>query len=209
MKSIRRFSPVSFEKKALQTEPRDGWEIVLKYEDESDGPYLVDMSHTVKWDIQDDRLARLQPVGISIPEAAGACLYDKGILISRMNQTQAFAFHLFGNDAIRPEDPAYTDITEAFTLLALIGKDVFSIMEKISALDLQRPQTASPFFVQGPILHVASRIAVLAHDALLIAFSRGYAHSMVEAILEAGSEWNLKPGGELKFKKYIKILERF
>lgn len=203
MESIRRYSPVSFEKKAIQTEPRADWEIVLKYEDEGNGPYLVDLSHIAKWDIQDERLARLQPVGITIPEAPGACICDKGILISRMNQTQAVACYLVGNDSGLPDDPSYTDITEAYALLALIGKDVFLIMEKITALDLQQPRTAPLFFVQGPILHVPARVAVLANDALLIAFSRGYAPSMVEAILEAGSEWNLKPTGELVFKNYI------
>ena len=136
MESIRRYSPVSFEKKAIQTEQRGDWEIVLKYEDEGNGPYLVDLSHIAKWDIQDERLARLQPVGITIPEAPGACIYDKGIHISRMNQTQAVACHLVGNDSGLPDDPSYTDITEAYALLALIGKDVFSIMEKITALDL-------------------------------------------------------------------------
>lgn len=203
MESIRRYSPVSFEKKAIQTEPRGSWEVVLTYEDEGKGPYLVDMSHITKWDIQDGQLAQPQPMGITIPEASGACIYDKGILISRMNQTQAVACHLVGNNSVLPDDPSYTDITEAFALLALIGKDIFSIMEKITALDLQQPQKTPPFFVQGPILHVPCQIVVLDEDALLIAFSRGYAHSMVEAILEAGSEWNLKPAGELIFKNYI------
>jgi hypothetical protein len=203
MESIRRYSPVSFEKKAIQTEPRGDWQVVLSYEDEGNGPYLVDMSHIAKWDIQDDRLDRLQPVGILIPEAPGGCIYDQGVLISRMNQTQAVTCHLFGNDPVLPDDPAYTDITEAFALLALIGEDVFSIMEKVTALDLQQARTAPPFFVQGPILHVPSRVTVLANDAMLIAFSRGTAHSMVEAILEAGSEWNLEPAGELIFKNYI------
>ena len=131
MESIRRYSPVSFEKKAIQTESRGGWEIVLKYEDEDNGPYLVDMSHIAKWDIQDARITRLQSVGITIPETPGTCMYDNGILISRLNQTQAFACHLVGNDSVLPNDPAYTDITEAYALLALIGKDVFLIMEKI------------------------------------------------------------------------------
>jgi hypothetical protein len=152
MSLIRRYSPVSFEKKAIQTEQRGDWEIVLKYEDEDNGPYLVDMSHIAKWDIQDERIARFQPMGIIIPEAPGACIYDKGILISRLNQTQAVACHPVGNDSVLPDDPAYTDITEGYVLLALIGKDVFSIMEKITALDLQPPRTASIFLVQGPIL---------------------------------------------------------
>jgi hypothetical protein len=191
MSLIRRYSPVSFEKKAIQTEQRGGWDIVLKYEDEGNGPYLVDMSHITKWDIQDERIARLQPMGIIIPEAPGACIYDKGILISRSNQTQAVACHLVGNDSVLPDDPAYTDITEGYALLALIGKDVFSIMEKITALDLQPPRTASIFLVQGPILHVPSRVSVLADDALLIAFSRGYGHSVVEAILDAGTRWRI------------------
>jgi hypothetical protein len=203
MESIRRYSPVSFEKKAIQTEQRDDREVVLTYEDEGNGPYLVDLSHIAKWDIQDERLARIQPAGITIPEAPGACIYEKGILISRMNQTQAVAYHLVAHDSVLPDDPSYTDITEAFALLALIGKEVFSMMEKITALDLQSPQAVTPFFIQGPLLHVPCRIEVLADDALFIAFSRGYAPSMVHAILEAGSEWNLSPAGELAFKNYI------
>ena len=203
MEPIRRYSPVSFERKTILTEPHAGWEIVLKYEDEGNGPYLIDLSHIAKWDIQDERLARFQPAGVTIPEDPGDCIYDKGIIISRMNQTQAVACHLAGNDSGLPDDPSYTDITEAYALLALIGNDVFSIMEKITALDFQQACTAAPFFVQGPVLHVPCRIIVMANDALLIAFSRGYASSMVEAILEAGSEWNLTPAGELVFKNFI------
>ena len=203
MESIRRYSPVSFEKKAIQIEQRGDWEIALKYEDKGNGPYLVDLSHIAKWDIQDERIARIQPMGITIPEAPGACIYEKGVLISRMNQTQAVACHLVAHDSVLPDDSCYTDITEAFALLALIGEHVFSIMEKITALDLLSPRTAPPFFVQGPILHVPCRIDVLADDTLLIAFSRGYGSSMVKAILEAGSEWDLKPAGELVFKNYI------
>ncbi|MGD8523710.1 MAG: sarcosine oxidase subunit gamma SoxG [Desulfobacterales bacterium] len=203
MEPIRRYSPVSFEKKVIQTEQRGDWEIVLKYEDEGNGPYLVDLSHIAKWDIQDERVARIQPMGITIPEAPGAGIYEKGVLISRMNQTQAVACHLAAYDSVLPDDSSYTDITEAFAFLALIGEHVFSIMEKITALDLLPPQTAPPYFVQGPILHVPCRIDVLADDTLLIAFSRGYGASMVEAILEAGSEWYLKPAGELVFKNYI------
>ena len=206
MESIRRYSPVSFEKKAIQTEQRGGWEIVLKYEDEDNCPYLVDMSHIAKWDIQDARIARLQSVGITIPETPGTCMYDNGILISRLNQTQATVWHLSDKNLKIPDKSAYTDISEGLSLLSFLGQEVFSFMEKITALDLQSPQKLRPFYLQGPVLHIPCQVAVLEKDALIIGFSRGYAHSMVEAILEAGQQWGMHPAGELAFRGYFQNL---
>ena len=200
---MKRNSPVSFESNPAQTVMRDGWEVVLAYEDEGVGPFVVDLSHVPKWDIQASDLSQIQPQGMNIPEVPGACVLGKGMLINRMNQTQASVWHLFDKIPQIPDETAYTDITEAFALLGFLGQEIFSIMEKITALDLQSPQNQRPFLLQGPVLHIPCQVAVLEKDAVVMGFSRGYAQSMVEAILEAGQPWGIQPAGEGIFSAYL------
>ena len=203
METIKRYSPLIFDSQPVRTEWRDGWEVVLAYKDEGKGPYLADLSHIAKWDIQDAHLSKIQPTGIAIPQTPGACIFNNGALINRLNLTQASVWHVFGLNAEIPEGFAYTDTTDAFAMLALLGADNFSIMEKVTALNLQPREIQSPFLIQGPVLHVPCQVVILGKDVLIMAFSRGYAHSMSEALLEVGSEWNLKPAGELVFKNSV------
>jgi hypothetical protein len=201
---IKRYSPVSFESNPAQTVMRDGWEVVLAYEDEGAGPFVIDLSHISKWDIQAADLSQIQPQGVNIPEVSGACVLGKGILINRMNQTQALVWHLSDKNPQIPDESAYTDITDGFSLLGFLGQEIFSIMEKITALDLQSPPKQRPFLLQGPVLHIPCQVAVLEKNALVIGFSRGYAQSMVEAILEAGLQWGIQSAGELAFYNYLR-----
>jgi len=126
------------------------------------------------------------------------------MLINRLNQSQASVWHLSDHNLQIPDESAYTDITEGFSLLGFLGSDIFSVMEKITALDLQSPQKQRPFLLQGPVLHIPCQVVVLGKDALIIGFSRGYAQSMVEAILEAGRQLRIQPAGELAFYNYLR-----
>jgi hypothetical protein len=200
---IERHSPVQFESPPARTEIRNGWEVVLSYETEGQGPWLIDLSHVSKWDIQATDLSKLQPDEVMIPETPGSCVLEKGRLISRMRYTQAAIWHLFGKNTPIPDQSVYTDITEAYALLGIVGKDIFLIMEKITALDLQSPRKQWPFLLQGPVAHVNGQVVVLNRDAVVFAFARGYAQAMVEAILVAGKEWGLRPAGERAFSEYI------
>ena len=172
---MKRYSPVSFESHPVQTVMRGDWEVVLAYKDEGAGPSLVDLSHIPKWDIQAVDLSQIQPLGVNIPGAAGACTLKNGLLVSRMNRTQALVWHLSDKILTVPDDTAYTDITESRCLLGFLGQEVFSLMEKLTALDLQASQIQPPFLLQGPVLHVPSQVVVLGADALIIGFTRGYA----------------------------------
>ncbi|MCK4828441.1 sarcosine oxidase subunit gamma SoxG, partial [bacterium] len=60
MKTNQRYSPVQFEIRPDQTEIRDGWEVVLQYSDKGKRPFLVDLSHRKKWDVQDSNLSKIQ-----------------------------------------------------------------------------------------------------------------------------------------------------
>ena len=57
MKEIQRVSPVVIKSTPLKTEQRDNWEVVMEYNNEGDGPYLVDLTHRPRFDLQDGTLA--------------------------------------------------------------------------------------------------------------------------------------------------------
>lgn len=207
MKNIIRRSPVSFDSRPAKTEMRDNWTVVLEHETEETGPYVIDLSHSAKWDLQDTNLSQFRPWGVTIPQTPGQCAFQNGILINRMNRTQAACWHLCKTSPQVPEESAYTETTDATLLLALLGKDVFSIMEKVSALDFISPERKTPFLLQGPILHVPCQVVCLEkadeNIAVLFTCSRGYGESMVEEILSAGAEFGLRPAGENALNKWL------
>jgi hypothetical protein len=199
---------VKFVIRPVKTEMRDGWEVVLAYRGESEGPFLVDLSHVPKWDVQDADLAHIRPMDVPIPERPGDCILENGLLINRMNATQAAIWHLLEAQPAIPQEPAYTDVSDAYTLMAVLGQEVLSLMEKVTPLDLSTRSEAPPFLLQGPVLHVRCQMVALGEKggstAVLIACPRGYAQSMSEAFLDACTEWGLRPAGETAFRNWLK-----
>ena len=204
---IMRRSPVTFPGKPLKTELRDHWTVVLEYEAEDNGPRVVDLSHRMRWDLQDSDISRHRPWGLNIPDTPGRCVFENGLLINRMNRTQASIWHLSGENRSFPDDPAFTDVTDATVFLALLGKEIFSITEKLTALDFFDPLKETPFLLQGPFSHVPCQIVILGNtperSAILFTCSRGYAQDMIAAILEAGEEFELQPAGENAFRDWV------
>ena len=207
MTTIQRISAVSFAERPVRTEKSNHWTVVLEYENEGSGPWLVDLSHASKWDLQDRNITNYNPFDVSVPGTPGACNFDRGFLVNRMNRTQASIWQLAGNPVETPGEPAYTDTTEATALLAWTGDKVFSITEKLTNLDLLDPKRETPFLLQGPFCHVPCQLVVFGRNGLdgtvLLNCSRGYGHDMVHAILEAGEEFGLRPAGQERFSKLV------
>ena len=207
---IKRRSPVKFPGTASKTEVRDYWTVVQEYEAEGEGPWVVDLSHRTRWDLQDSDLAAFQPAGVGIPDAPGNCVFQNGILINRMNRTQASIWHLGGAPPELPADPAYTETTEATLFLALIGPNIFAVAEKLTALDFKDPAKTVPFLYQGPFSHVPCQIVTLERSSssggILLTCSRGYGRDMSHAVLAAGEEFGLRPAGENAFLRWIEAL---
>ena len=210
MKEIKRYSPVSFGKTPIRTEVRDNWTIAMAYDEEGTGPFLVDLSHLVRLDLQTLDLSSVTPFGASVPEPSVTSVLKDGVLINRMNKTQASVFQLPGNDSALPEEAFFTNVTESTLCLAILGKEVFSIMEKLSSLDFMDPALTAPFLFQGPCSHVPCQIVTLNREGessgLMLTCSRGYGKDMVHSILDAGAEFGLKPGGEERFTAWINTL---
>ncbi len=210
MKEIQRVSPVVFKSIPAKTQKKNNWDVVTEYNEEGDGPYLIDISHKSRFDLQDSDLAGITPFKIAVPKNPGSSVLKKGILLNRMNRTQVSIYHLDGKDVSMPDGSGFTDVTEAALFVALIGKDVFSICEKLTGLDFMDPKKTAPFLLQGPFSHVPCQIVTLSKQGdksgLVLTCSRGYGRDMIHSILHAGEEFGLKPAGENRFSDWIKSL---
>jgi hypothetical protein len=205
VKDFIRESPIAFSQASLRTEARNGWNVVTGYEDEGTGPFLVDLSHLPKWDLQGENLSERRPAGISVPAHSGHCGFEGGLLVNVVKWNWAVIWCFTENPPDFSGERAFTDVTEACALLALMGPEAFSIMEKVTALDLTSPSVKRPFMTLGPVLHVRTQVVVIGHDdpAILVACPRGYGQSMAHGLLEAGEEFNLRPAGEDRFSKWL------
>lgn len=209
MKDIQRISPVVFKSTPLKTEKRDNWEVVTEYSKEGDGPFLVDLSHRPRFDLQDSNLAAIKPFGMDVPQMPGNSVLENGILANRMNGTQVSLFNL-ATDVVMPDETGYTDVTESTLCVALIGKQVFSICEKLTSLDFMDTQRKAPFLFQGPFSHVPCQIVTLSREGdkagIILTCSRGYGRDMIHAILDAGEEFGLSSAGEARATGWINSL---
>jgi hypothetical protein len=207
---IKRQSPVSFPGKPLETEMRDHWTVVLEYEAEGEGPYLFDLSHRTRWDLQDADLSSFEPLGIRVPDTPGQCIFENGVLVNRMNRTQASIWHLCGENPAAPDGSAYTETTDVTVFLGLVGPNIFAVAEKLTALDFADRSKSAPLLLQGPFSHVPCQVVTLERtkqrSGILLTCSRGYARDMTHAILAAGQEFGLQPAGEKAFLRWIEAL---
>ncbi|MFZ3046866.1 MAG: sarcosine oxidase subunit gamma SoxG [Desulfatirhabdiaceae bacterium] len=208
MTNLLRRSPAWFTATPVTVENRNNWTVVLSYDNEGHGPYLVDLSHHPRWDIQDSQLDATGPLELGVPETIGSCGLKNGILINRMNRTQAAIWHLTTETPHLPDAPCYTDVTDSTVFLALFGPHTFSITEKLTSLDFPDPAKDTPFLLQGPFSHVPCQIVTLERGpdqsgGILLTCSRGYANSMIHAITDAGSAFGLRPAGEMRFMNWM------
>lgn len=206
---IARQSPAALPGRPAKTEVKNHWKVVLEYTEEGTGPWVVDLSHCRRLDVQGRDLQGLLPGALPVPATPGDVSLGQEMLITRMNAVQACLW-LFDADVALPDRFEVTEVTEASVGLALLGEEVFRIAEKLTDLDLQDPKREPPFLLQGPFAHVPCQVIVLGTDpgkrAVMITCSRGYAHDMVHAMVAAGEEYGLRAGGEDRFLGMFKAI---
>ena len=199
MSETLRRSPVDFGMEPAGSEEKNGWLVALGYGESQGGLRLIDLSHVGKWDLQDASLDGYRPFGLSVPKEYGKCAYENGVIINRMNRTQCAIWHLGGGYPEAPEESAYTETTDGLAMLAVSGPGALTVMEAVTSLDLAARDLEAPSLLQGPILHIPCQVVLLKKDGdsatVVFTFSRGYGQAMAEAMLHAGHEAGLKPGG--------------
>ncbi|WP_419938926.1 2Fe-2S iron-sulfur cluster-binding protein [Candidatus Palauibacter sp.] len=212
--AAHRRSPVRFDAVPARTQRRAGWNVVLDYESDRAPPdalrraCLVDLSHRARWDVQHRNIGTLRPSGLDVPRRPGEVVVRDGLMINRMNGTQASIWHVGpGATPAMPDGPHYTDTTDSHGWLALLGGSVPEVLESVTGLDLFEPGRPRPFLTQGPILHVPCQIVTWREDLVLIACSRGYGRTFVEALFESGRRAGLRPAGERIFTDWVEALE--
>jgi len=213
MKKFQRESAVRFDAQIEKSEVRDNWPVALQYRDEGHGPWLVDLAHKVRLDLQDRQIDERTPADVVVPQSPGASVLQNSVVVSRMNGTQASVYFLGKEQPGQMTDQAYTDVSETTCFLALFGPSVFWLVEKLTSLDFLAPDKKAPFLLQGPFCHVPCQLVTMQKDAtgsggILLSCSRGYAASMVEAILESGKEFGLQPAGDDRFTNWLAVLEK-
>jgi hypothetical protein len=196
-----------FLKTPLRTETRDGFQVVLEYEDDPPDLALVDLSHRAKWDLQAADLDGRRPFGIQTPARPGRVSVVDGLLVMRLNQTQAAVWHLGPEPVSPPSKPEFTEITDGRALVAILGRGAFDLMSRLTRLELKTPGVRPPYVIQGPILDVPGRIVVLDHGdespAVLLSWARGWGQALVGEIMARGAEPGLSPGGEGVFSAWL------
>lgn len=212
MAEIKRQSPVRFAARCTKSEQRDNWTVALEYSDEGQGPWLVDLSHKIRWDLQDSRVGEQTPCELAVPADPGRCTFAGNILVNRMNRTQASIYHLGTALPAMPDVIGYTDVSESTLFLSLFGPKAFHVAEKLSNLDFLNPDKQAPFLLQGPFCHLPCQIVILERSdggsgGFLLTCSRGYGDSLVHAVLTAGAEFDLQPAGERRFGEWIDRLQ--
>ena len=206
----RRRSPVRFNAVPSRVERRAGWDVVLDYESDrasEDAPgraSLIDLSHRARWDVQGRDIQTVRPFGLDVPPKPGEVTVEAGIMINRMNRTQASLWHVGpGEPPSPPTEPHYTDTTDSHCWLAIVGDAAPAVLECVTDLDLFDPSRSRPFLTQGPILHVPCQVVTWREHLVLIALSRGYGQTFVEALLASGRREGLRPAGERVFNDLV------
>ncbi len=109
------------------------------------------------------------------------------------------------------ENTSVTDLTDAFALLAIIGRPVFDMMHSVTPLDVFPPGKRPPFVLQGPILGIRSLLMPLMSEdgtpAVLVAVPRGFGQSFSRASLQAGEPWHLSAAGEAAFIDFLEHVQ--
>ena len=204
MSSPHRQSPVHFACDAAEMTVYDGWDVVVEFVDQGEGPWLVDLSHLQRWDFQHLELDSCRPFGMDVPAEPGQVNLQDKRMITRMNRTQATIWVLARNDlSERPEAVNITELTDAHCMLAVLGNGAPRVMERVSNLDLFRPDRQMPFLTQGPVMHIPCQVVTVDMDCVLMTFSRGYGQSFADAMLHAASGRRLRPGGEGVFTRWL------
>jgi hypothetical protein len=157
---------------------------------------LEDLSHCQKWILQDKEILRFNPFGMPVPEYPGVCIIKSGVLVCRMNSSEALILQI-ENDAVKvPKGAMYTCITDSLGLLMVKGESLQEFMERVTHLDLFGQGCKLPCLIQGPLLEITCQIIILwrnHQEVVLIAFPRGYLRSITKALLEEGEDLGISP----------------
>ena len=204
---IQRRSPIRFQATPAKTIQRNGWNVVASYAGEKEQPAMVDLSHINNWEVQAQDFTPLTEDGFQIPDNPGDVTISKGMIISRLTPTRLLIWDPSGQEPEWPgADGLIKEITDGQCLLFLTGEKLFSLMQRVTKLDMQPKNGSEWSMIQGPILGIGCKTLIHEnHESIPCAFvaaPRGFGQSVANGLLKGSLEFGLAPAGEGVFTKW-------
>jgi len=182
-------------------EDQAGRPVITRFEPSEEGfqAGLTDLSHRPKAIVQGPgakRLGELNPGEVLwTGRAFECCLKPNEAVVYDMNGPLDFGW----------PDEYYTDLTEGWVLLGLWSHHALAVIQRLVAVDVERPQTRDPFFLVTRCHGLALQIVNLkgTQPGFLLACDRSHGQNLFDACLHVGEPLGLKPVGELAFRKWF------
>ncbi|OQY50320.1 MAG: hypothetical protein B6230_06510 [Desulfobacteraceae bacterium 4572_89] len=207
MNALKRVLPSSLPAEIAEMEERNNYSIVLKYKNEMENsPWIVDLSHCVKLDFQCNGNPETQAMGMDLPKKAGRAVCSGEWLVSALGPSQFSFIHILGKMVELPEDHRFTDITDGRCLFAMGGNGADRLMGKITRMNFSDSTLELPCVLQGPMLHTFGQLYILekaGQKIFLLSLGRGYARSVIHAVLDIGAPYGLTPSGLDRFTQAV------
>jgi sarcosine oxidase gamma subunit len=207
---IKRISPLDMGLDPERTIDRNGWQIPLAYvgERRRNDIFISDLSHVPKWCMRGPNLDEQAPAGLKMPHEPGGVNTDHGVLLVRLIPSEA-RLMVLGDDAPVFNDAMYTDVTDGYASIAVVGCQCFEVLNKLSTLDLDGPD--APAAALAPVEEVTCLIVRLVGKAgvpgIIVSGARGYGHFLLDALLDAGRQYGIQPAGWERFSIWCEKLE--
>jgi hypothetical protein len=203
---LKRVSPVDMGLKAERVTVKDGWEISMAYAGEIPRSplFVADLSHVPKWTLQGPDLDRMRPAGLSMPAKTGMITLERDLLLALCNPRECRIMCL-GDETPVFEETAFTDVTDAYAAVAVVGTRCFDVFSKLSSFDFEG--RFSPRAASAPVEDVTCLLVRIdgtdGVPGIILAGARGYGHFFADAILDAGKEYSIRKAGWERFSKWI------
>jgi glycine cleavage system aminomethyltransferase T len=170
-----------------------GWTLVMRYEDEGDesATSLIDLSHRPKALVVGPSAEALGPLD------PGRAAWDGQAYVCCRKPSERILFDLNGPlEPTRPND-LYTDMTDAWALLAVLGPKAKAVMRRMMPIDFERPDLRGPFYAisRSHGIWVQLINPKIQQPGFLLACDRSHGQNLVEALFLAGRHLGLKPAG--------------
>jgi glycine cleavage system aminomethyltransferase T len=109
--------------------------------------------------------------------------------------------------AVKPDwhDPAYTDMTDGWVLLALWGPRSLEVVQRLVTVDIERPEIEGPLLVATGSHGIRVQLVNLrgAIPGFVISCDRSHGQSLFDACLRAGRQFELKITGQRAFNAWL------
>jgi hypothetical protein len=160
---------------------------------------LADLSHRPKAIVQGPGVKRIGDLN------PGKVLWTGQAFVSCLKPDEAVVYDMNGPLDSSWPDEYFTDVTEGLVLMGMWGPRSLAVMQRIVAVDVERPHTRDPFSLVTRCHGFALQILNLKgpQSGILLACDRSHGQNLFDLLLHVGKHLGLKPAGELAFRKWL------